>query len=654
MFNTFPNKSRAQTPVGMEKTYSLTAHYDDFQEIKYGSRYSSSTLSNGMSLHLGGSLDRGSRGRSGRDKCVGGAGPGGGTPARWSRREICLLSALVFAAGMCVILGCMLALKFLSLEAQDSQCRQDCVKRRTLLRAARFVQGNIDPSVQPCHDFYSFACGGWLRRHGIPDDKLSYGIITAIGELNQEKLQRLLQLPIQRNEPNSAERKVKEFYRSCVNMKEIDRLGAGPMTEVIDSCGGWDLSGAPPGGAGWDSSSAPVRPDFNEMLYKTQGVYSTSVFFSLTVSVDDKNSSRNAIRIDQEGLTLPERTLYLGQDEDSVKVKRLSISPYALLSLHLSVCLSDCHLSLRPSLAILASYKALMERLLSMLGAQNATLKSREILDLETKLANITVSEYDEQRKDMSSMYNRITLSQLQKMAPSFHWKRLLDRIFNDHFSEDEEIVVLATDYMQTVSDIIKTTSKRDKIMESTAHILNGCPAFKGLYIARHDHIVNITAQELRKVSGQSAIHTNKTVKTSWFLNLNDNNINSLRSVLREYPNTPDIVVIDELSKNILILEVGCCFDLYVDLCFSEKMLKYQALSNALAVCGYRTKLIILIFGSLGYVHRLCVRGLQIAGLSKKTSKQTARYCSVSNYRQSACLEKTMSSLSIVYLLMWL
>ncbi len=90
---------------------------------------------------------------------------------------------------------------------------------------------------------------------------------------------------------------VKEFYRSCINMKEIDRLGAGPMTEVIDSCGGWDLSGAPPGGAGWDSGSAPVRPDFNEMLYKTQAVYSTSVFFSLTVSVDDKNSSRNTIRV---------------------------------------------------------------------------------------------------------------------------------------------------------------------------------------------------------------------------------------------------------------------------------------------------------------------------------------------------------------------
>uniref|UniRef100_A0A667ZXM0 Endothelin converting enzyme like 1 n=1 Tax=Myripristis murdjan TaxID=586833 RepID=A0A667ZXM0_9TELE len=392
----------------MDKTYSLTAHYDEFQEIKYGGR--------------GGS--------SGRNRDLSGTNSGGGGLPRWSRREICLLSALVFAAGMCVILGSMLALKYISLEAQqDPHCRQDCQRKRSLLRAARFVQANIDPTIQPCQDFYSFACGGWLRRHGIPEDKLSYGIITAIGEHNEEKLRRLLLEPIRRRGPDSAERKVKEFYRSCVNIQEIDKLGSDPMTEVIDSCGGWDLVGAPPGGAGWETEGAPQRPDFNELLYRTQGVYSTAVFFSLTVNVDDKNSSRNAIRIDQEGLTLPERSLYLGQDEDSVK--------------------------------ILAAYKALMERLLSMLGAHNATQKSKEILQLETRLANITVSEYDDQRKDISTMYNRITLRQLQRIAPSLHWKRLLDRIFHDTFSEDEEIVVLATDYIQKVSDIIKTTSKR-------------------------------------------------------------------------------------------------------------------------------------------------------------------------------------------------
>ncbi|GLD74499.1 endothelin-converting enzyme-like 1 isoform X1 [Lates japonicus] len=193
------------------------------------------------------------------------------------------------------------------------------------------------------------------------------------------------------------------------------------------SCGGWDLVGAPPGAtAGWERIYRG-RTSNEHCTYRTGGIALPSS--SPHCHVDGKNSSRNAIRIDQEGLTLPERSLYLGQDEDSVK--------------------------------ILAAYKALMERLLSMLGAHNATQKSKEIIQLETRLANITVSEYDDQRKDISTMYNRITLKQLQRIAPSLHWKRLLDRIFHDNFSEDEEIVVLATDYIQKVSDIIKTTSKR-------------------------------------------------------------------------------------------------------------------------------------------------------------------------------------------------
>lgn len=40
-------------------------------------------------------------------------------------------------------------------------------------------------------------------------------------------------------------------------------------------------------------------------------------------------------------------------------------------------------------------------------------------------------------------------------------WKRLLDRIFNDNFSEEEEVVLLATDYMHKVSDLIRVTPSR-------------------------------------------------------------------------------------------------------------------------------------------------------------------------------------------------
>ncbi|KAM4771663.1 endothelin-converting enzyme-like 1 [Rhinophrynus dorsalis] len=381
----------------MEKTYSLTAHYDEFQEVRYISKYnSSSTLSNGFNLQVS------SKKQSKK-----------GIP-RWNRRETCLLSGLVFAVGLCIILGCMLVLKYMSME-QEGQCLEGCQERKAFMRASKFISNNIDPTIPPCTDFYSFACGGWLRRHRIPEDKLIYGTIAAIGEQNEEKLQHLLLQPVRRKHKSSAERKVKEFFRSCLNMKEIDRLGAQPMLQVIGDCGGWDLPENP-----------RTKWDLNELLYKTQGVYSTAVFFSLTVNLDDKNSSRYVIRIDQDGLTLPERTLYLGQDEDSEK--------------------------------ILAAYKVFMQSILRLLGMENVEKKAEEILQLEQRLANNTISEYDDMRRDISSMYNKVTVSQLQEITPHLRWKHLLDRIFHENFSEDEEVVVLATEYMQKVSELIRTT----------------------------------------------------------------------------------------------------------------------------------------------------------------------------------------------------
>ena len=77
-----------------------------------------------------------------------------------------------------------------------------------------------------------------------------------------------------------------------------------------------------------------------------------------------------------------------------------------------------------------------------------------------------------------------------------------------------------------------------------------------------------------------------------------------------------------------LILEVGCTFDHSLEEAFSTKILKYQQLEQAISQLGYRCKLLVFIFGSLGHAHKFVVRGLQMAGLSKIRAKQLAKYCS--------------------------
>ena len=35
---------------------------------------------------------------------------------------------------------------------------------------------SLDPGVDPCTDFFTYSCGGWLKKNPIPPDKTSWGI----------------------------------------------------------------------------------------------------------------------------------------------------------------------------------------------------------------------------------------------------------------------------------------------------------------------------------------------------------------------------------------------------------------------------------------------------------------------------------------------
>ncbi|KAI2660150.1 Biotin--protein ligase [Labeo rohita] len=133
------------------------------------------------------------------------------------------------------------------------------------------------------------------------------------------------------------------------------------------------------------------------------------------------------------------------------------------------------------------------------------------------------------------------------------------------------------------------------------------------LFLRLGDRVIYITEPQVKR-------------QTSMFQCLNSNS--GIFSHLSA--NTPDVVVVNEGRREVFILEVACTFDSSMEEAFMTKVIKYQPLLNIITEIGYRGCLSVFIFGSLGHIHRLVVRGLQQLGMPKKRAKQLAKYCALS------------------------
>ena len=78
--------------------------------------------------------------------------------------------------------------------------------------AAEILQ-NMDKSVDPCQDFYAFACGGFEKKN-IPDDRSYVDTFMLISDKVNQQLRFLVEKPIKEEEAEPF-KLVKKFYRSC-------------------------------------------------------------------------------------------------------------------------------------------------------------------------------------------------------------------------------------------------------------------------------------------------------------------------------------------------------------------------------------------------------------------------------------------------------
>jgi len=74
----------------------------------------------------------------------------------------------------------------------------------------------MDESVEPCDDFYSFACGKFVKETVIPEDKTSLTAFSVLSDKLQEQLRLVIEEPIKSSDAKPFQL-AKHLYNACMN-----------------------------------------------------------------------------------------------------------------------------------------------------------------------------------------------------------------------------------------------------------------------------------------------------------------------------------------------------------------------------------------------------------------------------------------------------
>lgn len=289
---------------------------------------------------------------------------------------------------------------------------------------------NMDTTVNPADDFFTYANGGWMKQNPIPDDQSYWGIGNAVQEDLYKRLLSINESSLKAND--GIEKKVGDFWFSAMDTVNIEKQGLKPLEPELQAINNIkDVKGL-----------LDVNADFHK-----KGI---NVLYDDGIYQDERNSEVMAFHLGQGGLGLPNREYYYNTDERTTRIRE--------------------------------EYKKHLVRTFRLLGADSASAKKMGDAHYALELKLAKNSRKLEDLRDPYANYNKYALNKMNELTPSIDWKDMLGKT---GITNIDTVIVGQPEFYTSLNAALTTTPLEDWKNYLRYHLVRNLGAFL------NDSIVN-------------------------------------------------------------------------------------------------------------------------------------------------------------------